>query len=515
MRTHTRVAVIGGGIAGCSTLYHLTQEGIADCLLIERAELTSGTTWHSAAQVTNFGFSQTAIALKRHSIQLYKELADDPDHPINYHHGTGGLRLATTREQVEGFRHHISMAKGMGVALEWVDAAECARRHPLLMPEGLLGAVWDPADGDIDPAQLCQALARRARRAGAEVSRFNPVVGLEQRPDGTWTVRTEAGDVHAEIIVNAGGYRANEVAAMYGQEHAIASMEHQYPVTEPIPGLSTLGPRVPILRCGTHDFYARQEKDGLLVGFYEQDCRTWGLGGIDPGFTNALCPDDLDRVTDVMEGACIRLPCLMETGIKSVVNGPITYTPDGPPLMGPIPGLRNAYACCGLRIGLGEGGGHGWLLAQIIARGEAVYDTWAMDPRRFTRHANVEYTALNAVEDYQNEMGFRCPTSIGRPGVRSAPRRSAGGWPALARASCRSTAGSVPTSTPPIPSSGRPWAGASPTPSTSWRARSSPSPRPWAWPRSRASGASKSAAGGRWPGSTGSPARGCHGGSGG
>ncbi|MEM6357321.1 MAG: FAD-dependent oxidoreductase, partial [Pseudomonadota bacterium] len=409
MRTHTQVAVIGGGIAGCSALYHLTQEGITDCVLLERAELTSGTTWHSAAQVTNFGFSQTAIALKRHSIRLYKELSDEPDYPINYHHGTGGLRLATTQEQLDGFQYYISMAKGMGVDLEWVDAEECARRHPLLSPDGLIGAVWDPSDGDIDPAQLCQALVRRARRAGAEVSRFNPVVGLEQRPDGTWKVRTEKGDLHAEAIVNAGGYRANEVAAMYGMEHPIASMEHQYLVTEPIPGLQTLGPRVPILRCGTHDFYARQEKDGLLVGFYEQDCRVWGLDGIDPNFTNALCPDDLDRVTDVMEAACVRLPCLETAGIKSVVNGPITYTPDGPPLVGPIPGLRNAYACCGLRIGLGEGGGHGWLLAQIVARGEAIHDTWAMDPRRFTRHATVEYAALKAIEDYQAEMVLPLP----------------------------------------------------------------------------------------------------------
>jgi dimethylglycine dehydrogenase len=418
MKTHTAVAVIGGGIAGCSTLYHLTREGITDCVLIERDELTSGTTWHSAAQVTNFGGTQTMVGLKSHSIRLYKELADDPDYPINYHYATGGIRLASTRDHVDGYHHFISQAKGMGVDFEFIDAAECQRRHPLISTDNLLGALWDPLDGDIDPAQLCQALARRARAAGAEVQRFNPVVGLTQKPDLTWIVHTRNGDIHCEKIVNAGGYRCNEVGAMMGVELPVASMEHQYMLTDTIPELVSLGFRVPLIRCPTDDFYQRQEKQGLLVGFYEQGCKTWGLDGIDPGFTSALCPDDLDRVSDVMEGAFRRLPCLMTAGIRAIINGPITYTPDGLPLVGPIPGKRNAYCITGLRAGLGEGGGHGWLLAQIIAHGEACYDTWCIDPRRFTRYANVEYTALKAVEDYRNEFRFHMPHEFrpaGRP----------------------------------------------------------------------------------------------------
>jgi dimethylglycine dehydrogenase len=419
MKSQTRVVVIGGGIAGCSTLYHLTQEGWTDVVLIERNELTSGTTWHSAAQVTNFGGTQTMVGLKTHSINLYKELADDPEYPINYHHADGGIRLANTPEQMDGYRHFASMAKGMGVDFEVIDAEECARRHPLLSTENLLGGLWDPMDGDIDPAQLCQALARRARLAGATVYRNTPVTDLTQHADDSWTVHTDSGDIRCEIVVNAGGYRVNEVGAMMGVHHPVASMEHQYFVTEAIPEIEAATHRMPLLRCPISDYYCRQEKNGLLVGFYEQDCKTWGMDGIDPNFVNALCPDDMDRVMDVLEGAFERMPALTEAGIHSVVNGPITYTIDGAPLVGPIPGKRNAFCIIGLRAGVGEGGGHGWLLTQQIVHGEACYDTWVIDPRRFTGHANVELTSLKAIEDYQNEFRFHMPHEH-RPAGRNA-----------------------------------------------------------------------------------------------
>ena len=418
MKTQTRCVVIGGGIAGCSTLYHLTQEGWTDVVLVERNELTSGTTWHSAAQVTNFGMNQTMVGLKTHSINLYKELADDPEYPINYHHGDGGIRLANTEAQMDGYRHFASMARGMDVHFEVIDADECARRHPLISTDNLVGGLWDPLDGDIDPAQLCQALARRARKAGAEVYRNCAVTALTQHADDTWTVHTEKGDIDCEVVVNACGYRVNEVGAMMGVHHPVMSMEHQYFLTEPIQQIIDAGHRMPLLRCPISDYYCRQEKQGLLVGFYEQDCRTWGMDGIDPNFVNALCPDDLDRVTDVLEGAFARMPALMEVGIHTVVNGPITYTIDGAPLVGPIPGKRNAFCIIGLRAGLGEGGGHGWLLAQQIVHGEACFDTWVLDPRRFTGHGNVELCALKAIEDYQNEFRFHFPHEhrpAGRP----------------------------------------------------------------------------------------------------
>ena len=418
MKSRTKVVVIGGGIAGCSTLYHLTEEGWTDVVLIERDELTSGTTWHSAAQVTNFGMNQTMVGLKSHSIELYKKLRDDPEYPVGYHHGDGGIRLANTEEQMQGYRHFSSMARGMGVEFEVIDAEECARRHPLISTDNLVGGLWDGEDGDIDPAQLCQALAFHARKAGAEVYRHTAVTAMTQHKDDTWTVETTKGNIDCDIVVNACGYRVNEVGAMMGVHHPVASMEHQYFVTEDIPAIIEAGHRMPLLRCPISDYYSRQEKNGLLVGFYEQDCKTWGMDGISPSFANDLCPDDLDRVMDVLEGAFERMPALTEVGIKRIVNGPITYTIDGAPLVGPIPGKRNAFCIIGLRAGVGEGGGHGWLLAQQIVHGEAVYDTWCLDPRRFTGHTNVELTSLKAIEDYQNEFRFHFPHEhrpAGRP----------------------------------------------------------------------------------------------------
>lgn len=423
MKTHVKALVVGGGAVGTAIAYHLAKAGWPDVMLLERDELTSGTTWHSAAQVTNFGVNQTMVGLKRHSIGLYRDLSGDPDYPINYHHGDGGIRLANTGAQMDGYRHFASVARGMGVEFEVIDAEECARRHPLITTGNLIGGLWDPQDGDIDPAQLCQALARRARRAGAEVHRNTPVTGLRQLKDDTWIVETARGEIHADIVVNACGYRANELGAMMGVHHPVAAMEHQYFVTEEIPAIRQAGHRMPLIRCPISDFYCRQEKFGLLVGFYEQDCRTWGMDGIDPKFTNALCPNDLDRIADVLEGALARVPALAEVGIHTVVNGPITYTIDGAPLVGPIPGRRNAFCIIGLRAGLGEGGGHGWLLAQQIVHGEACYDTWPLDPRRFTGHGNAELTALKAIEDYRNEFRFHFPHEhrpAGRP-IKTTP----------------------------------------------------------------------------------------------
>ena len=364
MKSRSRVVVIGGGIAGCSTLYHLTQEGWSDVMLLERDELTSGTTWHSAAQVTNFGMNQTMVGLKSHSIALYQELAVDPDYPINYHHGDGGIRLANTDAQMDGYRHFASMARGMDVHFEVIDAAECARRHPLISTDNLIGGLWDPMDGDIDPAQLCQALARRARR---RAPRCTPHAGalsrrLRQLPTTPGRSRRPSARSPPICVVNAGGYRCNEIGALMGVHHPVASMEHQYFVTEEMPAIRDAGHRMPLLRCPISDFYSRQEKFGLLVGFYEQDCKPWGMDGIDPNFTNALCPDDLDRVADVLDGAMARMPALAEVGIHTIVNGPITYTIDGAPLVGRCRASAMRSASSGLRAGLGEGGGHGWLL---------------------------------------------------------------------------------------------------------------------------------------------------------
>lgn len=432
VRSHARVVVIGGGIAGCSTLYHLTREGWTDVVLIERDELTSGSTWHAAAQVTQFGGNQTMVALKRYSIDLYREFAADPDHPISYHI-TGGMRLAHTQDQVDTYLHNVAMARGMGVEMEFISAKEAGIRHPLMNTDGLLGAWWDPLDGDIDPAGITFAMARKAREAGAEVYRFNPVESITRKANGEFIVHTKNGDITCEKVVNASGYRVNEVGNMLGVNHPVTSMEHMYFLTDTMPELEALDFRVPIIRDPGDDFYSRQEKNGLLVGVYEQGCQTFGMDGIDPNFTQALCPSDLDRCLDNMERIFERLPSLAEAGIHTVVNGPITYTIDGAPLIGPIPGIENAYCAIGLRAGIGESGGHGKILAEIMVHGESEWDAWFLDSRRFTQYANTEHTCLKAIEDYQNEFHYHMPHEH-RPASRLA--RTTPLYPVLDQMNC-------------------------------------------------------------------------------
>ncbi len=283
----------------------------------------------------------------------------------------------------------------------------------------MLGAWWDPLDGDIDPAQLVFALARKAKQAGAEVYRYNGVENITSKANGEFIVHTKNGDITCEKVVNATGYRVNEVGNMLGVSHPVTSMEHMYFLTEPIKQLEELDYRVPIIRDPGDDFYSRQEKQGLLVGVYEQNCKTFGMDGIDPDFTKALCPSDLDRCLDNMERIFECLPSLAETGIHTVINGPITYTIDGAPLVGPVPGIPNAFACLGLRAGIGEGGGLGKILAELIVHGECEWDAWYLDPRRFTQYANTEHTCLKAIEDYQNEFHYHLPHEH-RPAARLA-----------------------------------------------------------------------------------------------
>ncbi|MEM7535816.1 MAG: FAD-dependent oxidoreductase [Chloroflexota bacterium] len=419
MKKTARVVVIGGGVGGCSTLYHLAKLGWKDVILLERDELTSGTTWHSAAQVTQFGTVQTMVGLKKYSTELYTELNDDPDFPMSYQKNDGGIRLGHTQAHLDGYHHFVGMAKGMGVDFAVVTPKEMEELHPMLNVDGLVGGLWDPVDGDIDPTGLTLGLANAARKLGAEVYRFTPVTGLQQKPSGEWIVETPKGNIDCEYIVNATGYRVNEVGRMMGVEHPVMSMEHQYMVTEAIPEIVNFGKRVPLLRDPGDDFYCRQEHDGLLLGIYEQNCRPWGMDGISPDFTSALLRNDMDRLMDNVEAVAERLPALEHAGILAQVNGPITYSADGLPLIGKIPGVRNAYACLGLRAGIGEGGGLGKVLAEIMVYGESEWDSWVLDPRRFTEYATVDYTMLKAIEEYQQEFVFHFPDEF-RPAGRPA-----------------------------------------------------------------------------------------------
>ena len=416
--SRTRVVVIGGGVGGASTFYHLTEHGWTDVVLVERDELASGSTWHAAGQVTQFGAVQTMVGLKRYSVELYTRLAADPEAPITYRRDDGGIRLGYDQSDLDGYRHFVGMAKGMGVDFEVLGPSEMAEAHPLLDVAGLTCGLWDPVDGDIDPTGLVNGLCKAGRRNGGQVFRHTEVVGLESTADG-WLVRTNKGDIECESFVNAGGYRVHQIGKFYGLESAVSSMEHQYFLTEELPELEALDKRVPLIRDPGDDFYSRQEHNGLLVGIYEQGCKTWGRDHIPDNFAGKLEPPDLDRIADNMERVMKRLPVLETAGISSVINGPIAYSGDGIPIVGKLPGIRNGYAMLGIRAGIGEGGGLGKVLAEIIVDGESEWDSWCLDPRRFTQYAGEAYASAKAVEEYQREFVFHRPDEH-RPAGRKA-----------------------------------------------------------------------------------------------
>ncbi len=416
--SRARVVVLGGGVGGASTFYHLTTHGWNDVVLIERDEWASGTTWHSAGQVTQFGTVQTMVGLKKYSCELYARLAADPDRPITYRSHDGGIRLGYDQQDRDGYEHFVGMAKGMGVDFQVIGPNEMAEAHPLLDVAGLTCGLWDPVDGDIDPTGLVVGLVHAGRNNGGQAHRFTDCVGLTETDDG-WIVHTNRGDIECDSFVNAGGYRVHQVGNFYGLESAVSSMEHQFFLTEELPELEALDHRVPLLRDPGDDFYSRQEHKGLLVGIYEQGCKTWGRDHIPVDFANKLEPPDLDRLEDNMMRVFERLPVLQTAGISSIVNGPITYSGDGVPLVGRLPGRRNAYCMLGLRAGVGEGGGLGKVLAEIIVDGQSEWDTWVLDPRRFTEYADEAYASKKAIEEYRREFVFDHPDEH-RPAGRQA-----------------------------------------------------------------------------------------------
>ena len=296
-----RVVVIGGGVVGVSTLYHLAKKGWTDCVLLEKNELTAGSTWHAAGNCPNFAPNWAVMNMQRYSLEMYRGLAEEVDYPMNYH-VTGALRLGHTKERRQEFQRVAGQARAMGLPLEMIGIEDVKKYNPFVETHDLEGVLWDPLDGDIDPAQLTQALAKGARDLGARIERFCPATGVSQSDTGEWIVHTDKGDIKCEKVVNAAGYYAARVGEWFkpygGRDVPMVVMSHQYFLTEDIPGIAEAGHRMPLLRCPISDYYSRQEKGGLLVGFYEQGCKTWGMDGIDPNFVNALCPDDLDRVMD-------------------------------------------------------------------------------------------------------------------------------------------------------------------------------------------------------------------------
>lgn len=423
MTEHARVVVIGGGVVGCSCLYHLVALGIKDALLLERDELTSGSTWHAAGNLPTFSASWSILKLQKYSAALYRKLAASAENPINYHL-TGSVRLAHGRNRMDEFHHVKSMAKANGLEYEILSPSDLKDRYPLIETHDLQGALWDPLDGDIDPSQLTQALAREARLLGGTIRRHTRVTALAQKPNGEWLVTTDKGEITAEIIVNAAGFRAGEVMAMVGRHLPTVVMSHQYLVTEDVPELSSRGDaRLPLLRDPDTSYYLRQEREGFILGPYEWKATPMWLDGMPDDFANQLWNDDFERLEKYIEDAMARVPALSRAGIKRGVNGPIPYSPDGNPYIGPEPGLRNFFHCNTFSFGITQGGGAGKALAEWVVHGKTEWDLWSLDRRRYGDYATTEYTVAKAIEVYQNEYASSFPYEerpAGRP-LRTSP----------------------------------------------------------------------------------------------
>ena len=409
MKTTTRVAVIGGGVVGCSVLYHLTKLGWSDVMLIERSDLTSGSTWHAAGGFHTLNGDTNMAALQGYTIRLYKELEEITGMSCGLHH-VGGITLADNKERFDMLLAERAKHRYMGLETEIVGPEEIAKIAPITNLDGIIGALYDPLDGHLDPSGTTHAYAKAARMGGATIETHCKVIETNQRADGTWDVVTEKGTIHAEHIVNAGGLWAREVGAMAGVYLPLHPMEHQYIVTDDIAEIYNREHEHPHVMDPAGESYLRQEGRGLCIGFYEQPCKPWAVDGTPWNFGHELLPDDFDKINESIEFAYKRFPVLETAGVKSVIHGPFTFAPDGNPLVGPIPGLRNYWSACGVMAGFSQGGGVGLMLAQWIIHGETERDTSAMDVSRFgAGWINAGYTLPKVVENYQTRFSVSYP----------------------------------------------------------------------------------------------------------
>jgi dimethylglycine dehydrogenase len=415
MLDDAQVAIIGGGIAGCSLAYHLAERGWNDVVLLEQADLTSGSTWHSAGLCTQFNSSYNLMALLRYSVELYRRL--DAQGLNAGYHACGSVRLAASGDRIDEFRHRAAMAEVVGVPVELVGPERLRELHPLLDPRGVSAAAYLPTDGHVDPSGLTHAFVRAA--PSVRVRRRTPVRGI-RRERGRWLLDTPAGEVRAQIVVDAAGQWAREVGRLAGVELPIVPMEHQYVVTAPMPEVAALERELPVLRDADASYYVRQEGEALLLGPFERNPRPWALDGIPAGFHERLLPPDLDRLESHLVAAGERIPVVAEAGIKTVVNGPDGYTPDGRCLMGPVPGLRDFHVLAGFSIfGVVFAGGAGRYAAEWIVDGQPSDNMWELDVRRFGAYASsTPYLAARACEVYEREYAIHYPEEelpAGRP----------------------------------------------------------------------------------------------------
>jgi len=422
MKTSAQAVVIGGGLVGCSILYHLTKLGWTDVVLLERDELTSGSTWHAAANIHGLHDHNNISKLQYYTMNLYKELEKETGQGCGIFQ-SGSLYLAQTVEREHQLRLQAAKARYFGVDFYEVSINEAKKLHPLVNYSGIRCVMFEPDGGNVDPSGVTQAYAAGARARGAEIHRFTPVVQTNQRGDGGWDVVTPKGIIQAEVVVNAAGLWGREVAKLAGFELPLMTMEHQYFVTESIPELEALSERLPSVADRDGEYYLRQEGNGLLVGAYEKDGRFWAVDGTPLDFGHELLPDDLDRMEVNMERACDRVPVLEEAGIKRVINGPMIWSPDSSALFGPVPELKNYYCCNGIIPGYSQSGGLGSQLAQWIVEGETELDMFAWDMARYGDWTPKTYIMERAMDCYTNRFKIHFPyeeRQAGRP-VRTRP----------------------------------------------------------------------------------------------
>ncbi|MDE0172236.1 MAG: FAD-dependent oxidoreductase [Defluviicoccus sp.] len=422
MKTHARAVVIGGGVVGVSTLYHLAKKGWSDAVLCERTELTAGSTWHAAGLLPLFNMSYSVGQLHKYSVDLYKTLPAETGQDVSFH-VTGNLRLATDEERMDEYRKYCGTANTIGVPFEIATPAEIAELWPLCDTDGLVGALYHPDDGHIAPADVTQAMATGARDMGAEIYHDTAVTAVEQRPGGEWLVRTGRGDIVCEHVVCATGNYSWHTSRMLGIYIPAIPVEHQYIVTEEVPELVERHrqglPEMAVLREPDASYYLREERQGYILGPYEKGAPARFWDGVPDSFERDLFPGDLDRLMPHLEAAIARVPSFERAGIKDIVNGPIAYTPDGSPLVGPAWDLRNVWLNEGHSFGITAAGGAGWQLAEWIVEGEPSIDMMDVDPRRFGAYANTPYVRVKNEEAYEHVFIVHYPDEE-RPAARPA-----------------------------------------------------------------------------------------------
>lgn len=422
MRTHAQAVVIGGGVIGCSILYHLTKLGWTDVVLLERDELTSGSTWHAAANIHGLHDSTNISRIQHYTMGLYKELEQETGQGCGVFQ-PGSLYLAQTEAREHQLRLQAAKAKLYGMNFHEVGRDEAERLHPLVNYDGVRCIMWEPDGGNVDPSGVTNAYAAGARQNGAEIIRFCPVTGTEQQTDGTWVVRTGKGDIATPWVVNAAGLWGREVAALAGIDLPLQPTEHQYFVTETIAEVAAMEHRLPSVADRDGEYYLRQEGQGLLVGAYEKDVRFWAEDGTPQGFGHELFADDLERIEDNMMRAIERVPVVGTAGIKRVINGPMIWSPDSNVLFGPVPELDGYFCCNGIIPGFSQSGGMGLLAAQWIVEGETQYDMFAWDMARFGSWAGKAFTKARVGDQYAHRFKIHFPgeeREAGRP-VRTRP----------------------------------------------------------------------------------------------